>query len=111
MEYVETDSTGSSLALKAVYANSVAGFDALGERGKRSEEVATEVVQEFKKFHSSDAAVDEHMADQLVVFLALAGGEVAVPEVTDHVQTSLEVVRKFGREVEMAEGETPILSR
>ncbi|MFB6213978.1 MAG: RNA 3'-terminal phosphate cyclase, partial [Candidatus Nanohaloarchaea archaeon] len=40
--YVETDSTGSSLVLEAVYENSVAGFDSLGEHGKRSEEVARE---------------------------------------------------------------------
>lgn len=105
VEYVDTDSPGSSIVLKAVYENSAAGFDALGEKGKRSEEVAREVVESFKSFHSSDAAVDTYMADQLVIFLALAGGKVKIPEVTSHVQTSLEVMRKFGREVEVERDE------
>ncbi len=103
VEYVETDSPGSSLTLKAVYENSVAGFDSLGERGKRSEEVSREVVQAFKRFHSGNAAVDEHMADQLVVFLAVVGGEVSIPRLTDHVQTSVEVVKKFDRDVSIEE--------
>ncbi len=101
VEYVDTDSTGSSLVLKAVYKNSIAGFDALGEQGKRSEEVAQEVIQGFKKFHASEAAVDPYMSDQLVIFLGLVGGKARIPEITPHVQTSLEVMRKFGKEVEV----------
>ncbi len=97
VSYENSDSPGSSLLVKAVYENSIAGFDALGERGKRSEEVAKEAVQDFKSFHSTDAAVDSHMADQLMVFMAIVGGRVKVPEVTNHVKTNLSVVeRMFG---------------
>ncbi len=103
VEYVETDSVGSVLTLKAVYENSVAGFDSLGERGKRSEQVAGEAVKAFKKFHSGESAVDRHMADQLVVFLAIVGGEVSIPRLTDHVQTSVEVVKRFGTELRIVE--------
>lgn len=103
VRYKETDSAGSSLLVKAVYRNSVAGFDALGERGKRSEEVAKEAVQEFKKFHSSEAAVDEYMADQLLVFMALVGGEISIREITSHVETNLEVLEKFGVETSITE--------
>jgi RNA 3'-terminal phosphate cyclase (ATP) len=101
VEYEKTDSTGSSLLIKAVYENSVAGFDTLGEKGKRSEEVAKEAVQGFKKFHSSEAAVDEYMADQLLVFMAIIGGELTIPEITSHVETNLEVIRKFGVETDI----------
>jgi RNA 3'-terminal phosphate cyclase (ATP) len=104
VDYEKTDSTGSSLLVRAVYENSIAGFDALGEKGKRSEEVAREAVQDFKSFHSTEAAVDEHMADQLLVFMAIVGGEIAVPEVTSHVENNLEVIRKFGVEVELEQG-------
>lgn len=96
VRYEKTDSTGSSLLLKAVYENSVAGFDALGEQGKRSEDVAREAVQEFRSFHSSEAAVDQYMADQLIVFMALVGGEITIPEITSHIETNLEVVERFG---------------
>lgn len=107
--YEETGSTGSSLLVKAVYENSVAGFDVLGEKGKRSEDVAREAVQDFKQFHSTDAAVDGYMADQLLVFMAVIGGEIKVPEVTSHVQTSLEVLRSFGVEVVIGEGRNPVV--
>lgn len=105
VEYVETDSTGSSLVLKAVYEGSVAAFDALGEKGRRSEEVASEVYSRFEDFHGSGAAVDEHMSDQLVTFTAVVGGWYSFPEVTSHVQTNLEVLRVFGYESELGSGE------
>ncbi|QGA79997.1 RNA 3'-terminal phosphate cyclase [Candidatus Nanohalobium constans] len=99
--YEDAKSTGSSLLVKAVYENSVAGFDAVGEKGKRSEDVAREAVEEFKSFHETDAAVDLYMADQLMIFLALVGGKVSIPEVTEHVQTNLEVIRSFGFDLEI----------
>ena len=95
VRYVETGSVGSSILIKAVYENSVAGFDALGEKGKPSEEVAEQAVKEFKSFHSSEAAVDENMADMLVPFVAIVGGEVLAPDLTPHLKTNLEVARMF----------------
>ena len=109
VNYEETDSTGSSLLVKAVYENSVAGFDAIGEKGKRSEGVAGEAVREFKKFHSSGAAVDEFMADQLLVFMAIVGGEIKIPEISSHVETNLEVIKKFGYQVEFEEGSKTVI--
>ena len=98
-EYVESASTGSALLIKAVYQNSVAGFDALGEKGKRSEKVAEEAFQDFVNFHESEAAVDEYMADQLMVFAAIVGGEYTVPEITSHIRSNSYVVEKFGFDV------------
>jgi RNA 3'-terminal phosphate cyclase (ATP) len=94
--YVPTRSPGSSLLLRAVYDDAVAGFDALGERGRSSEAVADDAVAAFEEFHAGDAPVDAHMADQLLVFLALVGGRVRLPAVTDHVRTNLDVLAAFG---------------
>lgn len=96
VEYVSTLSTGSSLSLRGVYEQTVAGFDALGERGRTSEEVADGAVRQFTAFHASDAPVDAYMADQLMVFLALAGGTIRIPTVTAHVQTNLDLLNAFG---------------
>lgn len=101
VKYERTDSPGSSLVIKAVYENSITGFSSLGEKGKRSEKVAKEAVQDFKSFHSSEAVVDSHMADQLLVFMAITGGEVRIPEVTSHVRTNMGVVEKFGGSCEV----------
>lgn len=97
--YVPATSSGSALLLEAKYRESLAGFDALGERGKPSETVAEEAVESFRAFERTTAAVDEHLADQLLVFLALAGGQVRIPRVTPHVRTAIGVVDAFGGEL------------
>lgn len=101
VEYVSTRSTGSSLLLRGVYERTLAGFDALGERGRTSEEVADGAVRQFTAFHADGAPVDEYMADQLMVFLALAGGRVRIPTVTAHVQTNLDLITTFGSDMHL----------
>jgi RNA 3'-terminal phosphate cyclase (ATP) len=99
VEYVETDSPGSSLLLRGVYEEGLVGVDALGERSRTAEAVADDAVQEFRAVHATDAAVDPFMADQLLVVLALAGGRVRIPTLTDHVRTNLDLLAQFGSDV------------
>jgi len=105
-EYVESASTGSVLLIKAAYKNSLAGFDVVGEKGKRSEEVAEEAFQDFMGFHGSDAVVDEYMADQLMVFSAIIGGEYCVSEITPHIKSNLNVIHCFNIEMEFGRGDS-----
>ncbi|MFB6129672.1 MAG: RNA 3'-terminal phosphate cyclase [Salinigranum sp.] len=108
--YAAADSPGSALAVRADYDESLAGFDALGERGKPAEDVGEEAAEAALAFEGGRAAVDEHAADQVLVFLALAGGRVAVPRVTDHVLTSLDLLDTFGFDVRVDETPTgPVL--
>ncbi len=88
---------GTFFFLKAEFENSVAGFGALGERGKRAETVAQEACEEFLDFVQSKAAVDPHLADQLIPYLALAEGEstFTVSKITKHLLTNIWVVRQF----------------
>ena len=111
VNHVETDSTGSSLVLKAVYESSVAGFDSLGEQGKKAEKVADEVYKDFRGFHGSEAAVDGRMADQLMVLIALTGGEISVPEVTPHIQTNNYVLNKFNKGLTISRARRTFISR
>lgn len=101
VDYVSTASTGSSLLLRGVYEQSVVGFDALGERGRTSETVAEGAVQQFTAFHDTDGAVDVHMADQLMPFLALASGRVQIPAVSAHVESNLDVIGAFGSDLRL----------
>ena len=101
--YVPATSPGSALLLEARYANGLVGFDALGERGKSSEEVADEAVDAFEAFRTTAAAVDEQLADQVMLPLALAGGEVRIPRVTAHVRTNLAAIRAFGLDLSLSE--------
>ncbi|MFC7200019.1 RNA 3'-terminal phosphate cyclase [Halospeciosus flavus] len=102
-DYVGAPSAGSVLVVVAEYEHSRAGFARLGERGTPSESVADSVVQDFRDFRRSGAAVDANLGDQLLPFLAVAGGEVAVPEATDHVDTCLDVLDAFGYPVAVEE--------
>jgi RNA 3'-terminal phosphate cyclase (ATP) len=74
-----------------------AGFSALGARGKPSEKVADEVVAEFLNFKNSQAALDRHLADQIVLYLARAAGTSAftTEEITSHLLTNLWVIEQF----------------
>ena len=109
--HAETDCAGSVVVLVAVYEGGRGGFTALGEAGKPSETVAAEAVDAFERFHEGAAAVDEHLADQLQVPLALAGGEVAAPEATAHVRTNRAVVEAFGHELSVEQrGDRVVIS-
>ena len=99
--YVPSRSTGSSLLVRGRYAETVVGFSALGERGRPSEAVADAAVERFRAFHGGSAPVDQFMADQVMVFLALAGGRVRIPAATDHVRTNLETVARFGSDMRL----------
>lgn len=106
------DSTGSALTVVIEYEETKAGFDALGEPGKQSEAVANTAVDRALAFHEGAAAVDRHVADQLLVFLALASGRMRVPELTDHVESSLSLLERFGFEVSVdTTGTVPVISR
>jgi RNA 3'-terminal phosphate cyclase (ATP) len=90
---------GAGIWLTADYEMGPAGFSALGERGKPAERVAEESVERLLRHHRAgkQAAVDPHLADQLIVPLALADGEsvYGTSEITAHTTTNVHIVRQF----------------
>jgi RNA 3'-terminal phosphate cyclase (ATP) len=111
IELVQAPSMGQGtfLFLRAEFENTVAGFGALGERGKRAEKVADEACDDFLRFMRGDAAVDPHLADQLIPYLALAKepSTFTVSTITKHLLTNIWVVKQFLQtrvSVEGAEG-------
>jgi RNA 3'-phosphate cyclase len=74
-----------------------AGFDALGARGKPAEKVADEAVDAYLAFRRRQAAVDPHLADQIVLYLAQAQGPstLTTSEITSHLLTNLWVIEQF----------------
>lgn len=100
----ETASPGFAL-LVALSGETRAGFDALGERGIPAETVADGVVDRVESWLSGAGAVDAYLGDQLVVPLALAGGSVWVPRVTNHVRTAVDLLGGFGFDVALEAGD------
>jgi len=72
-------------------------FTALGERGKPAEAVADDCAEEALAYHASGCPVDPHSADQIVLPLAFAEfpSEYRVSEVTPHLRTNIETIRRF----------------
>jgi RNA 3'-terminal phosphate cyclase (ATP) len=71
----------------------VAGF---GARGVRAEVVAAHAVQQIRTYLASDAPVGEHLADQLLLPLAIgAGGYFRAINLSRHAATNIEVMRRF----------------
>jgi RNA 3'-terminal phosphate cyclase (ATP) len=70
----------------------VTGF---GERGRPAEHVAATAAAEALAYLESDAPVGEHLADQLVIPLALGGGEVRCTAPSLHTRTNIAVVSRF----------------
>jgi len=102
VEYVNTLSPGSGLTLWAVGESGVAvGGSALGKKGKSSEEVGREAAQDLLHTLNNKAIIDRYMADQILPFLAIAGGKITIPEWTGHAKTNLEVLKKFGFELKV----------
>ena len=74
-----------------------AGFAGLGRRGVPAERVADAAVDELLAWRASGAAIDVHLADQIVAFLALADGPSAFtcPRLSEHLRTVVWVVQQF----------------
>lgn len=71
-------------------------FTGFGERGVRAEAVASEAVRQAREYLAGEAAVGEHLADQLLVPMAIAGGGLfTTVRPSRHTTTNIEVIRKF----------------
>jgi RNA 3'-phosphate cyclase len=94
-EYVETLSPGTAIHIHAHCDNSVLGSTFLGRLGKPAERIGEECANFLMKQINSNACLDEHMADQILPYIALAGGSVSVAEITNHCKTNMWVIEKF----------------
>jgi RNA 3'-terminal phosphate cyclase (ATP) len=71
----------------------VTGF---GERGVRAETVAGNAAREAQDYLSASAPVGEHLADQLLLPMALGdGGRFVTTRVTPHLRSNAAVIQRF----------------
>ena len=89
---------GAALALWAkTDKGCILGSDQAGKRGRRSESIAELVCKSLVEDLRSGATTDRHLADQLILFAALAVGttEYSIPTLTEHVQSNLWLVKEI----------------
>jgi RNA 3'-phosphate cyclase len=97
VEYYGTRCPGSQICLIGEFENTIVGTDNLGKLGKRAEDVGKEAALNLLKEQKSNACLDKYLADQILIYLALAKKKswVTVSEVTQHCKTNIWVIEKF----------------
>jgi RNA 3'-terminal phosphate cyclase (ATP) len=100
LQSLQLPSTGSGITLWM----GRKGASSLGQRGLPAEKVGQRAAAEMIRELNSPAAVDVHLADQLVPYLALAGGSYSVREVSLHTKTNIWTAGHFlDRKIEIGE--------
>lgn len=119
--YSETSSTGSGITLYAIFSNDKGeidfmnhvrlGSDSVGEKGKKAEKVGEEAAQSLIDEIESKAAVDKFLADQLLLFMALAkDSKIKTSKITNHTKTNIYVIEKFLGKVFEVDEEGKVIS-
>jgi len=94
-------STGSGISLWSGHK----GGSGLGKRGLPAEKVGRSAASELISELQSPAAVDVHLADQIIPYLALAGGSFTVREISLHARTNIWTAAHFlERKISVSEG-------
>jgi RNA 3'-terminal phosphate cyclase (ATP) len=102
IERVYDDTAAQAGASLAVWAETdtgcLLGSDQAGRRGRRSENIGRYVADCLLADLATGATVDRFLADQLIIYAALADGvsEYVLPALTDHVDANLWLVEEFG---------------
>ena len=102
IERVEDDLASSPGASLTVWAETSSGghlgADGAGARRRSAEAIGRSVASQLLADLGTGAAVDDHAADQLVLFGALADGTTLYlgPRPSEHLVTNLWLVERFG---------------
>ncbi|MBC8507849.1 MAG: RNA 3'-terminal phosphate cyclase [Anaerolineales bacterium] len=88
---------GTVIILLAEFEYSQCCYFALGAPGKRADLVADEVVDAIEEFMASDGAIDQYLADQILLPLSFADGpsRLHTSKITQHLLTNAEVIQAF----------------
>jgi RNA 3'-terminal phosphate cyclase (ATP) len=86
-------STGAGLCLWTTQA----GFSAIGRKGVPSDKVADSALADLRAFLDNQAAVDPHLADQLILPMALAHGTSSLTTgvLTQHALTNAALIQQW----------------
>ncbi len=95
-EVLPSSGPGNALCLELVFERGRELITAIGEKSLASEAVAAQVAAEAARFLAAVVPVGEHLADQLLLPLAIAGGgsfRTLAP--TPHARTNASVIERF----------------
>jgi RNA 3'-terminal phosphate cyclase (ATP) len=97
---VRADGPGNVIIARLRFANVTTVVSAFGELRKAAEQVAQEAVQQIRRHLEAGVPVCEHLADQLLLPLALgAGGRFRTVKPSEHLTTNAAIIARFLGEV------------
>jgi RNA 3'-terminal phosphate cyclase (ATP) len=92
----DEEGPGNALTLTVEHEHITEVFTGFGEKGVSAESVAKRAVDEARNYLASEAVVGPHLADQLLLPMALAGGgEFVTMPVTQHFESHVAIIGKF----------------
>ena len=95
-ERVDSPGPGNALLLAATFDSGCTVVSGIGSKGKRAEDVAQDAAEEMQRFLDTQAPIDEHLADQLLIPMALAGGgRFVTGSPSLHTRTNADVIARF----------------
>jgi RNA 3'-terminal phosphate cyclase (ATP) len=87
---------GNVVMVEVESASLVEVFTSFGKMGVSAEKVGANVAAQVSAYLASEAAVSEHLADQLLLPMALAGGgSFTTAAISSHAQTNMDVIKRF----------------
>jgi len=96
IEVADSDGPGNCVMIRVCDGSRTTVFTAFGMRGKPSQDVVGEVVNLAKDFLASGAAIDRFLADQLLIYMAIAkSGCYTTNELSSHLLTNMETIKRF----------------
>lgn len=94
---VDGPGPGNVVSLFLEYLNITEVFMGVGQHGVRAETLAKAMAKNAQEFiANSDAAVNVHLADQLLLPMALmGGGTFTTNDITEHTRTNIDIIQRF----------------
>lgn len=91
--HVDSPGPGNTVHISAESHDLRSMVETVGEKNLRAEDVAKKAVKRFEKFNDLKVMVEEHLADQVLLYMALSeGGSFTTVEPSLHTRTNIEVI-------------------
>jgi RNA 3'-terminal phosphate cyclase (ATP) len=96
IQRVKSNSTANVAMVFVEYAELTTVFIGFGKLGVRAEQVANNLAKEVRDYLDNGAPVNEYLADQLLLPMALAGkGKFVTCGISEHTKTNIWLIKQF----------------
>jgi RNA 3'-terminal phosphate cyclase (ATP) len=96
VEVENSQGPGNILTVEIASEHITEVFTGFGERGVSAEKVANRIVTSVREYLAHDVPVGRHLADQLLIPMAMAGGgKFRTLSPSKHMTTNIEIIKKF----------------